>query len=221
MAPTLEDLLAIPPDQVTPQHVHMLGLAPDPIVPPPAPAAPPIKPMIPPASATESAVKPMTPPASPLTVHYHEAPEAKPKEPKAEKPEENPTGFRTGTAARWEPISSRPNVPSNSSPTAAPVAPNVGSPSFQPPIAPAPNVLPPLTPPNVPEALRQTTASALPSTVMPSAPAPTGIDTSLLNAPKRSLEGFQSREAEPRNLSLKTTAGDPAILDRPGSSGEH
>jgi hypothetical protein len=41
----------------------------------------------------------------------------------------------------------------------------------------------------------------------------------LLDAPRRSLEGFKSRMAEPVNESLNTTAGGPIILDQPGSAG--
>jgi hypothetical protein len=206
MAPTLEDLLAIPPDQVTPQHVHMLGLAPDPIVPPVAAAAPPIAKMTPPASATESAVKPMTPPASPgITMHYHEAPEPKPKEPKAEKPVELP---QPSEADRTTTVTADPLNP-GAEPTSRAELPNKLTPPSASGIAP---MRPPIAQP--------TTAAALPNAVMPGPVAPTGIDTSLLSAPKRSLESFQSREAEPRNLSLNTTAGGPAILDRPGTSGE-
>jgi hypothetical protein len=222
MAPTLEDLLALPPDQITPQHVHALGLAPDPIVPPPTPAPPPIAKMTPPAAAApEPALPKMTPPADTpgLTFHYHEAPETKPKEPKTEKAEENPTGFRAGTAEGAErppEPTTKSELPTKLTPPVVPSTPAAAPLSLQPGPAPAPAVAP-MRPPVIPQ---PTTASALPSTVMPSAPAPTGIDTSLLDAPKRSLEGFQSREAEPRNLSLNTTAGGPAILDRPGTSGE-
>ena len=229
MAPTLEDLLNLQPDQITPQHVHMLGLAPDPIVPPPAPAAPPIAKMTPPAAAApEPALPKMTAPnTSGVTLHYHEAPEAKPKEPKEPKAEEKPVedtsgSFRAGSTAtpvrNWEPIAPKPEVPSKAAPAAAPVAPNVGVPSFQPPAASSASPLPPLTLPNVPEALRQTSPTATPNALTPPGPPPP-IDQSLLNAPKRSLEGFGSREAEPRNLSLDTTAGGPQVLDRPGTSG--
>jgi hypothetical protein len=40
----------------------------------------------------------------------------------------------------------------------------------------------------------------------------------LLDAPRRSLEGFKSRMAEPVNESLRTTAGGPIRLDDPTSS---